>query len=192
MCIFTFDVASEGGCIAFAAAGHGTFLVGSYDSRLIMDLLMFVQIGMKDYDSRLVAPRKLTALSGSQNSSISICHSFEASHSSGNEETIYRKLGEKVPLRFTSMDSQCKYVLVAMNECQMYVRMAPLNYREKIWDHAPGYLVVKEAGGLVVDTKLDDILFDTNSASVAHQDGGGIIAVSSPQVLELLKCLNKE
>lgn len=52
------------------------------------------------------------------------------------------------------MDSQAKYAAVAAGRAALYLRLpSPKtpNYREKIWDHAAGLLVVEEAGGMVTD-----------------------------------------
>jgi 3'(2'), 5'-bisphosphate nucleotidase len=52
------------------------------------------------------------------------------------------------------MDSQAKYAAVASGDAEIYLR-APNprtpNYRENIWDHAAGWLLVQEAGGIVTD-----------------------------------------
>lgn len=53
------------------------------------------------------------------------------------------------------MDSQAKYAAVAMGQAELYFRSPNTRtptYREKIWDHAAGSLVVQEAGGTVTDT----------------------------------------
>jgi len=53
------------------------------------------------------------------------------------------------------MDSQAKYAAVAMGQAEIYLRSPNTRtptYREKIWDHAAGSLVVQEAGGTVSDT----------------------------------------
>ncbi|MEM8613572.1 MAG: 3'(2'),5'-bisphosphate nucleotidase [Cyanobacteria bacterium P01_H01_bin.105] len=52
------------------------------------------------------------------------------------------------------MDSQAKYGAVASGNAVLYLRLpSPKypNYREKIWDHAAGVLVIEEAGGRVTD-----------------------------------------
>ena len=53
------------------------------------------------------------------------------------------------------MDSLVKYGIVARGDAAFYLRLpspdAPA-YIEKIWDHAPGALLVEEAGGRVTDT----------------------------------------
>lgn len=52
------------------------------------------------------------------------------------------------------MDSQAKYAAVASGQAVLYLRLpSPKSpdYREKIWDHAAGVIVVEEAGGRVTD-----------------------------------------
>jgi 3'(2'), 5'-bisphosphate nucleotidase len=50
------------------------------------------------------------------------------------------------------MDSQAKYAVVARGEAEIYLRLPTRSdYREKIWDHAAGALIVEEAGGVVTD-----------------------------------------
>jgi len=58
---------------------------------------------------------------------------------------------ERDPVR---MDSQVKYAVVATGEAEIYIRIPnpkTPDYREKIWDHAAGSLIVQEAGGVVTD-----------------------------------------
>lgn len=50
------------------------------------------------------------------------------------------------------MDSQAKYAAVADGRAEIYIRHTPdPTYREKVWDHAAGALVIAEAGGRVTD-----------------------------------------
>lgn len=55
----------------------------------------------------------------------------------------------EAPLR---LDSQAKYAVVARGEAALYLRhtLDPA-YREMVWDHAAGVLVIEEAGGRVTD-----------------------------------------
>jgi 3'(2'), 5'-bisphosphate nucleotidase len=61
------------------------------------------------------------------------------------------------------MDSQAKYGVVARGEAALYLRFpspqSP-NYREKIWDHAAGALIVEESGGRVTDMYGQALCFD--------------------------------
>lgn len=79
--------------------------------------------------------------------------SVEASH--GNQEqqqAVAKAAGISQPS--VRMDSQAKYGAVAAGEAALYLRLpSPKypDYREKIWDHAAGAIVVEEAGGRVTD-----------------------------------------
>jgi HAL2 family 3'(2'),5'-bisphosphate nucleotidase len=80
-----------------------------------------------------------------------VCQSFESGHSAhGRTDRIAARLGISHPsLR---IDSQCKYAMVALGEATIYLRLPRrAGYREKIWDHAAGVIVVEEAGGQVSD-----------------------------------------
>jgi 3'(2'), 5'-bisphosphate nucleotidase len=79
------------------------------------------------------------------------CESVEAAHShQGDAARVAALLGiTAAPLR---MDSQCKYGTVARGEASIYLRLPRrAAYRERIWDHAAGSLIVHEAGGRVSD-----------------------------------------
>ncbi len=52
------------------------------------------------------------------------------------------------PLR---MDSQVKYGLLSRGDASIFMRFPPAAYREKIWDHCAGFVIVEEAGGRVTD-----------------------------------------
>ncbi|PZV01856.1 MAG: 3'(2'),5'-bisphosphate nucleotidase [Leptolyngbya sp.] len=71
------------------------------------------------------------------------------------------------------MDSQAKYAAVAAGQAALYLRLpSPKtpDYREKIWDHAAGTLVVQEAGGKVTDMYGNPLDF-ANSARLEHTRG---------------------
>lgn len=77
--------------------------------------------------------------------------SVEAAHSSHGDaaQLAQRMQLVRPPLR---MDSQAKYATVARGDAEFYLRMPTrADYREKIWDHAGGMLLVAEAGGTVTD-----------------------------------------
>ncbi|XP_076899229.1 3',5'-bisphosphate nucleotidase AHL-like [Bidens hawaiensis] len=54
----------------------------------------------------------------------------------------------KQPLRVYSM---VKYAAIARGDAEIYMKFAKTGYKEKIWDHAAGVLIVEEAGGVVTD-----------------------------------------
>lgn len=74
------------------------------------------------------------------------------------------------------MDSQTKYVAVADGRAEIYIRNSRgADYREKIWDHAAGVLVVQEAGGRVTDLNGSDLDF---SLGAKLQNNRGILATN--------------
>ncbi|NJK38598.1 MAG: 3'(2'),5'-bisphosphate nucleotidase [Oscillatoriales cyanobacterium RM2_1_1] len=79
--------------------------------------------------------------------------SVESSH--GDQErqnAIAQVVGITAPS--VRMDSQAKYGAVAAGQAALYLRLpSPKypDYRENIWDHAAGAIVVEEAGGKVTD-----------------------------------------
>lgn len=86
-------------------------------------------------------------------SDATFCESVEAGHSSqGDAANIAKKLGITKPS--VRMDSQAKYGSIARGAGDLYLRLpTSKTYVEKIWDHAGGDLIVREAGGEVTDVE---------------------------------------
>lgn len=55
----------------------------------------------------------------------------------------------KQPLRVYSM---VKYAAIARGDAEIFMKFARAGYKEKIWDHAAGVVIIQEAGGVVTDT----------------------------------------
>ncbi|CAK7270101.1 3'(2'),5'-bisphosphate nucleotidase [Sporothrix epigloea] len=89
---------------------------------------------------------------GKDLSGASFCESVEAGHSNQSDSAqIAQILGITKPS--VRMDSQAKYGSIARGAGDIYLRLpVSATYQEKIWDHAAGDLIVREAGGLVTDT----------------------------------------
>jgi len=104
-----------------------------------------------------------------------LCESVESAHvSHGFHHKIALKLGVTAPP--FRIDSQCKYAAVASGSASVYLRRSSVKgYREKTWDHAPGNLIVSEAGGRVTD--FQGQCLDFTGGSTLH-DGKGIVATS--------------
>lgn len=90
-------------------------------------------------------------------SEATFCESVEAGHSNhGDQFAIASKLG--VTKASVRMDSQAKYGSIARGAGDIYLRLPTSRkpgerpYVEKIWDHAAGDLIVREAGGQVTDS----------------------------------------
>jgi len=97
--------------------------------------------------------RKISVSRQSDSSEAKMVESVEAGHANHSGQAAAAKaLGiSKEPVR---LDSQAKYGIVARGEAEIYLRMptpAKPDYRENIWDHAAGVLIVEEAGGRVTD-----------------------------------------
>lgn len=87
------------------------------------------------------------------------CESYESSHSDHDWSAgIVKRLGVATdPVR---IDSQAKYAMVARGTADLYLRLpTDEDYEEKIWDHAAGAIVVREAGGTVTDVDGQELDF---------------------------------
>jgi 3'(2'), 5'-bisphosphate nucleotidase len=122
------------GAIFHAVSGQGAYVVPA---------------GTNGHDQP--APRRLSVSGRDQAAGARFCESVESGHSSqGDSAAVAARLKiTAAPLR---MDSQAKYAVVARGEADIYLRLPTrADYREKIWDHAAGVLLVEEAGGVVTD-----------------------------------------
>ncbi|EER41463.1 3',5'-bisphosphate nucleotidase [Histoplasma capsulatum H143] len=81
----------------------------------------------------------------------SFCEGVEAAHSAQDDNAaVARMLGIIGPS--VRLDSQAKYCSIARGTGDIYLRLpVRKDYQEKIWDHAAGDLLVREAGGMVTD-----------------------------------------
>jgi len=105
------------------------------------------------------------------------CESSEAGHSSHADSARAARLLAIAapPLR---MDSQAKYAVVARGEAAIYLRLpADPAYVEKVWDHAPGSLLVREAGGEVTDARGEPLDF---SHGRLLRRNIGVVATNGP------------
>lgn len=114
--------------------------------------------------------------------------SYESSHSDKDTQLeISRLLHISSPPE--QLDSQVKYGIVAAGDADIYLRIpnpATPGYREKIWDHAAGSLIVEEAGGWVSDIDGKKLDF---SAGKTLRHNRGILASNGrihSRVLEII------
>lgn len=104
-----------------------------------------------------------------------VCESVEAAHAAHSVQAgIARRLGITAePYR---IDSQCKYAVLARGEASIYLRLPrDESYREKVWDHAAGAIVIEEAGGRVSDLDGNPLDFSKGRKLAT---GRGIIATN--------------
>jgi 3'(2'), 5'-bisphosphate nucleotidase len=84
--------------------------------------------------------------------------SVEARH---GDPLLVRAVAEDLGLGGAAVpvDSQVKYAVLARGEAEIYLRpRSTPDYRERVWDHAAGVVVLEEAGGRVTD--MDGRLLD--------------------------------
>jgi len=125
------EPAGQRGVLAWAVAGHGSW--------------------MQPLDTPDGEPTPLQVTSTTDATEARFCESVESGHSSHDWS---RKIAEELQIHREPfrIDSQCKYLAVARGSADIYLRLPTRKgYKEKIWDHAGGVILVTEAGGAVTD-----------------------------------------
>ncbi len=123
----------------------------------------------------LESATRLQVVQTGENDRFRFVESVESAHGDQTlQETIARSVGITRPS--IRMDSQAKYGAVAAGEAALYLRLpSPKtpDYREKIWDHAAGVIVIEEAGGRVTDMHGHPLNFSLGKTLANNQ---GIVA----------------
>lgn len=120
---------------------------------------------------------------------IQVLRSVEVSHvNASNMQTVFvRHAIDRPPVL---MDSQAKYAYVAAGFGDLFFYLTPPKrpeYRMKIWDVAPGALVVQEAGGKITDMNGAELDFTQGETLAANP---GLVISNGPihaMALEILK-----
>lgn len=165
----TAEIVEESGVLFSAVQGHGS------TSRT---MTTGVLSGGKPIEMRNLA----------KISDAAFCESVESGHSAHSEQSlIASRLG--ITASSVRMDSQAKYASVARGAGDIYLRL-PVNpkYQEKIWDHAAGYAIVKEAGGKISDVNGDDLDFGRGRTLSGNK---GVIAAPSQWQGEVLRVVKE-
>lgn len=135
----------------------------------------------------LAAETKISMRNFTDLKEATFCESVEAGHSShGDQADIAALLNITRPS--VRMDSQAKYASIARGAGDVYLRLPTSKaYQEKIWDHAAGDLIVREAGGMVTDVRGDRLDFTVGRTLAKNS---GVVASPKnvyPQVIEAVK-----
>lgn len=132
--------------------------------------------------------QKITMKPITKMSEATFCESVEAGHSSqGEAAQIAEKLGITSPS--VRMDSQAKYASIARGAGDIYLRLpTSKTYVEKIWDHAAGDLIVREAGGQVTDTTGKRLDFSIGRTLAENK---GVVAAPAQYHGEVLKAVQE-
>lgn len=105
------------------------------------------------------------------------CESVEAGHTwHESTQAVAAALGAPTnPLR---IDSQAKFALVARGDAEVYLRVpVTIGRHERVWDVAPGAILVSEAGGRVTDLAGHPLEFQHGLRLFANR---GLLATSGP------------
>lgn len=132
------DEFQKRGVLFYAVRGHGSFMMP-----------------LKGQDRNKVTVDSVTKVSMAR-----FCESVEKNHASHDQ---HRKIAEVLGITAAPcrMDSQVKYAALARGDASIYLRLPrKKDYREKIWDHAAGSIIVEEAGGIVTDFKGNSLQFN--------------------------------
>jgi 3'(2'), 5'-bisphosphate nucleotidase len=124
-------------------------------------------------------PRPIRVADGTNAGAWKLVESVESGH---GHHSLQEQVAQAVGVRGGSvrMDSQAKYGAVARGEAALYLRLpSPRtpDYRENIWDHAAGVLVVEEAGGRVTDIRGRALDFAGGAKMVENR---GVVVSNGP------------
>jgi 3'(2'), 5'-bisphosphate nucleotidase len=139
-------------------------------------------------DDATAGPTRIHCSHQSDSVQARFCESVESGHTSTSlSARVAESLGmHRPPLR---MDSQAKYAIVARGDAEIYLRLpAKYGYKEKIWDHAGGVLLVEEAGGRVSDVMGRPLEFNHGYELLANR---GIVAANSELHSQVTAALDK-
>lgn len=119
------------------------------------------------------------------------CEGVEAAHSAqGDNAAVAERLGITAPS--VRLDSQAKYCSIARGAGDIYLRLpVKKDYQEKIWDHAAGDIIVREAGGQVTDIYGSRLDFSKGRTLAANK---GVVAAPKAlqdQVIDAVKVVLK-
>jgi 3'(2'), 5'-bisphosphate nucleotidase len=97
------------------------------------------------------------------------------------------------------MDSQAKYAAVACGDADFYLRLpTSATYREAVWDHAAGAIVVTEAGGKMTDMDGNAVPWTDNrdwAGNHRFAQGRGVVVTNGllhPAVLTAVAAVTAE
>ncbi|KAI9152560.1 3'(2'),5'-bisphosphate nucleotidase [Blastocladiella emersonii ATCC 22665] len=165
------DSRESGSTLQWAVRGHGAFQA-NLNSLTTVPLTSVA-------DLAALSTRLVTAKDTSRPV---VLESYESSHSNhALSANVMRALGIDATRDSRRLDSQCKYAALARGDGHVYLRiLGDPAYKEKIWDHASGVLLVEEAGGIVTDLFGEPLVFSPSGLLARNT---GVVATSGPREL---------
>lgn len=169
------DMSGEKGGLFSAIKGLGAFYTGLYAP--LMPIEKQERLQMK----QSTLPKELKVAEG-----------VEAGHSSHTEQSQVKELlgfDEKTLQSQTiNLDSQVKYCVLAKGQADIYLRLPVSDtYREKIWDHAAGNILISESGGSVSDIYGNKLDFGQGR----YLNSKGVIAANNAVFDNVITAVNK-
>ena len=136
-------------------------------------------------------PSKMAQASNNQDpEQMRFVESYVSAHS---DTRLQKRIADilKIKRPPLQLDSQVKYGLVASGNAEIYLRIPnprTPDYREKIWDHAAGSLIVEESGGVVTDIYGKKLDF---SQGKTLRSNSGILATIPGIQIEILDIISR-
>ena len=160
---------NEGGVLFYAVRGKGAY-----------------EQSIKSFETTI--PCRIYAVTSEDRENFRLVESVEGAH--GNL-TKQKEIADRIGIKTESirMDSQVKYGLVASGRAALYLRLPNPqreDYRECIWDHAAGAIIVEEAGGKVSDMNGKALNYGDNEKML---DNRGVIVSNGTIHEQLLAAL---
>lgn len=168
-----FENPQRKGGLFIGIRGQGSFYSPLYDVE-IENSSLGERIEMKD---GLSSPSQLRVVEG-----------VEKGHSSHSDQSQIKAKLSIPEGQSLNLDSQVKYCAVAKGLADLYLRL-PINlkYREKVWDHAAGNILIKESGGVVSDMEGRQLDFGKGR----YLDSLGVIATNKAFHADVIKAVKE-
>ena len=120
---------------------------------------------------------------------VNFLESVESGHADHSlQSSIAAPFGDRANV--VRYDSQVKYAVISRGEADVYLRLpnpkSP-DYKEKIWDHAAGTAIVKEAGGTATDMHGRELDFSLGRKMLHNR---GVVVTNGSmheQIISLIK-----
>ncbi|ODV81787.1 3(2),5-bisphosphate nucleotidase HAL2 [Suhomyces tanzawaensis NRRL Y-17324] len=123
---------------------------------------------------------------------LKVAEGVEKGHSSHSTQSRIKALlgfnDQTVAKQTINLDSQVKYCILAKGQADVYLRL-PISdtYREKIWDHAAGNILIYESGGQVGDIHGEELNFGNGR----YLNSKGVIAGSKAIFDKVIKSVQE-
>ncbi|KAH0986731.1 hypothetical protein GBA52_013908 [Prunus armeniaca] len=99
-------------------------------------------------DKKFVWPNsaRLVGVSSIDDPKLATC--CEPVEKANSDHSFTAGLAHSVGLSPSCVYSMVKYAAIARGDAELFMKFARTGYKEKIWDHAAGVVIVEEAGGV--------------------------------------------